>query len=293
VQTSVPPLHPSALQLPLCVAALALQAASAVAQGGGGVGDFLIAPTRVVFEGRQRTAEITLVNTGSRTATYRISFIQLRMGENGGTSEIQSPGPGERFADSLIRYSPRQVVLEPNVAQAVRMQLRMPADLPPGEYRSHLLFRAVPPAEPVERAVAPTPTLPQEVGVRLTPIFGVSIPVIVRHGETSATVTLSDLEVVPPSAPEETPTLRFRMNRTGNRSVYGDVTATLAPAGGRPLVVGVANGIAVYTPNAVRVVSVALRLPPATSLRAGVLRVTYAEREPRRETIAEAELQLP
>ena len=96
---------------------------------------------------------------------------------------------------TLIRYSPRQVTLEPRVAQTVRVQLRLPADLPPGEYRSHLLFRAVPSAE----AAPPTTSPAAELSIQLTAIYGISIPVIVRHGETSVTTTLSELDLVPPT----------------------------------------------------------------------------------------------
>src|SRR5688572_28815630 len=47
------------------------------------VGDLMVSPTRVVLEGRKRNAELTLINTGSQRATYRISFIQMRMTDTG------------------------------------------------------------------------------------------------------------------------------------------------------------------------------------------------------------------
>jgi P pilus assembly chaperone PapD len=267
----------------------ALAAATAHAQGG--PGDLLVAPTRIVFEGRQRTAEVTLVNTGTSTATYRITFVNLRMNEEGGTKEIEASGaePGERFADALIRYSPRQVTLEPKVAQTVRMQLRLPADLEPGEYRSHLLFRALPSTE-----AAPQPTEPAtSFSVQLTAIYGVSIPVIVRHGETSATAALSDLELIPPAGAEATPSLRFRISRSGNQSVYGNLTVTFLKAGGKPSVVGLANGVAVYTPNLVRLVGIPLRIPPGGVLKKGVLHLSYSKRDTGNQAIAEADLSVP
>jgi P pilus assembly chaperone PapD len=265
--------------------------AGAALQAQGGPGDLLVAPTRIVFEGRQRSAEVTLVNTGTVTATYRISFVNLRMNEEGGTKEIEISGaePGERFADVLIRYSPRQVTLEPKVAQTVRMQLRLPADLEPGEYRSHLLFRALPSTEAAAKPAEPATSF----SVQITAIYGVSIPVIVRHGETSAKVTLSDLELLSPTGAEATPTLRFRMRRTGNQSVYGNLTATFLKAGGKPSVVGLANGVAVYTPNPVRLVGITLRVPPGVVLGNGRLRLAYTKQEKGNETIAEADLLVP
>jgi hypothetical protein len=256
-----------------------------------GPSDLLVAPTRVVFEGRLRTAEITLVNIGSATATYRISFVHLRMDEQGGTKEIETAGaePGERFADELIRYSPRQVTLAPNVAQTVRMQVRKPADLEPGEYRSHLLFRAVPSAAPDLETTRDATAF----SVQLTAIYGVSIPVIVRHGDTAAKATLSELEIAPPSGADATPALRFRINRTGNQSIYGNLTVTFVPARGKPSVVGLANGVAIYTPNPLRRAAIPLRAPPGVVLKNGSLHLAYTKQEKGNETIAEADLLVP
>jgi P pilus assembly chaperone PapD len=263
--------------------------AGAPGQPQGGPGDLLVAPTRIVFEGRQRTAQVTLVNTGSTTATYRITFVNLRMNDQGGTTEIEAAdaGPDDRFAEALVRYSPRQVILEPNVGQTVRLQLRLPADLAPGEYRSHLRFRAVPTPEKAAKT-APGAKL----SVQLTPIYGISIPVIVRHGETSATVTLSNLALVPATG-AETPILQFQIHRTGNRSIYGNLTATFVPAVGRSSVVGIANGVAIYTPNLLRSAGISLRVPPGVTLTRGHLHLAYTLQQKDHEKIAEADLLVP
>jgi hypothetical protein len=181
------------------------------------------------------------------------------------------------------------VTLEPKVAQTVRMQLRLPADLEPGEYRSHLLFRALPSTEAAAKSTEPATSF----SVQITAIYGVSIPVIVRHGETSAKVTLGDFELIPPTGAEATPSLRFRMRRTGNQSVYGNLTVTFLKAGGKPSVVGLANGVAVYTPNLVRLVGITLRVPPDVILGNGRLHLAYTKQEKGNETIAEADLLVP
>jgi len=276
----------SSLNVAAALASALALAATANAQSG--PRDLLVTPTRIVFEGRLRAAEVTLVNTGSATATYRISFVNLRMNEAGGTREIETAGaePGELFADSLIRYSPRQVTLEPKMVQTVRLQVRLPADLPAGEYRSHLLFRAVPAAA----LPAKSSDLSKGFSVELTPIYGISIPVIVRHGETSAAATLSALDLVPPAEAGAPPTLHFRIGRTGNRSVYGNFTATFVPAGGQPSVVGIVKGVALYTPNSVRSAELVLRMPPGVSLENGRLHLAYTKQEKGNETLAEADL---
>jgi hypothetical protein len=258
-----------------------------------GAGDLLVAPPRVVFDARTRTAEVTLVNKGTRAATYRVSFVQLRMDEEGGTKEIQKAEGGELFADGLVRFSPRQVTLEPNVGQTVRLQVRKPADLPPGEYRSHLLFRAIPPSASPKAEDGGSAAPEEGISIQLIPIYGISIPVIVRQGELSAAVTLSDLAFAAPSGTEANPLLYFRMNRTGNQSVYGNLTVTFTPSGGKAKVVGQATGVAVWAPYGGRKVGIPLRPPAGLALSNGVLQVRYSRGDKRDESIAEAALRLP
>lgn len=244
------------------------------------LGDLLVSPTRVVFDGRKRSEEITLVNTGTTTATYRISFVRMAMGEGGEFKELPKTETGEIFADELVRYSPRQVVLEPRVAQSIRLQVRKPADLPAGEYRSHLLFRAVPAAAPAEAAPKPEPA--EGFAIQLTPIYGLSIPVIVRHGETSAQAGLKDLVLAEDA-------LLFQLTRTGNQSIYGNLTATFHPRTGAPVVLARANGVAVYLPNPLRKV----RLPlPKGPLSGGRLVLAFTAPEVN-TLLAEAALDLP
>lgn len=270
------------------LAALGLVAASALlpvpvraAQHGTGL---MVAPTRVVFEGDKRTAAVTLVNTGAETATYRVLFVQRRMREDGGLEPIDTPGAGERFADRLVYFAPRMVVLPPGGQQTVRLQLRKPAGLEPGEYRSHLLFQAVPAGasgNDIEQLASGGAAAdePSQVSIRLTAVFGVTIPVIVRHGQTTARVSLSDLRWEMDPATGTPRALSVRIGRTGNRSVYGDVTVSLVAADGREQVIGSINGIAVYTPNPYRLLKVPVQVPAGSLSRGARLRVTYRNGE--------------
>lgn len=260
----------------------------------GGAGDLLVAPTRVVFEGRTRAADITLVNIGREPATYRISLYHLRMLENGEMKEIENPEEGAPWSDHLVRYAPRQVTLEPNVSQVVRLQLRLPASLSDGEYRSHLLFRAVPREEAVPERSIERPAGDDATGfsVRLTPIYGVSIPLIVRHGQTAATAALRNLSFQPARG-EEPATATCELARTGNQSLYGNVTVTFFLSSGAPRVVGMMYGVAVYTPLAQRALRIPLQPPPGLALAGGRLEVSFARSEQNGERLASATLPLP
>ena len=236
-----------------------------------GAGDLVVSPTRVVLDGRTRSAQLGLVNKGPTTATYRITVVNMHMDENGAIKEVAKPVDGQQFADDLFRYSPRQVTLEPGASQAIRLLLRKPKDLADGEYRSHMMMRAVP-----DLSGQSVENTGNSAAVRLIPVFGIAVPIIVRHGKVEYAMSLSDLSFVPPSEQEPLPKVRFKLNRTGNRSSYGDLTATLS-AGGKDYVVSQIFRLAVYTPNDSRTVEMALRVPEGVKLSGNALKVEYKE----------------
>lgn len=257
----------------------------------GGPGDLLVAPARVVFDLRKRTAELNLSNIGFSAATYRISLVRMEMDEDGSIAERPlDAAPGAVNLPALIRFSPREIILGPQDSQTVRVQVRKPADLPIGEYRLYMVFRGVPPApEPPPETGDAAPH--KGIAIKLVPIYSLAIPIIVRHGTTPARVGLSDLTFEP-----ATRTLRFRMNRQGNQSVYGDLKVRWTPRTGASKIVAEATGVAVYVPNATRKLSLVLDAPVlrAAALGPGRLSVTYLL--PTSEggaLLAEADLDLP
>lgn len=239
------------------------------------VGDLTVSPTRVIFEGRDRSTQINLINRGSETATYRIEFMQYRMDENGQLVEIQEPNELEKFADKLVRFSPRQVEIQPNQSQTVRLLLRKPKDLPAGEYRSHMLFYAVPleGAADIEKRAA---TDEEGFSIAITPIFRVSIPVIVRHGELAAEFDISDVSL----NTEEKPMLSMRVERDGNRSVYGDLNVHYkATPSADPVLLSHYKDFVLYTSSNTRAVDVDLHIPDGMNLQGGEIQVDYSTSE--------------
>jgi len=250
-------------------------------------GDLMVFPKRLIFEGSIKTSELNLANIGSDTARYNISFIQYKMNDDGSFKEITTPEDGQLFADKFLRYYPRSVVLAPNESQVIKIQLNRASNMAPGEYRSHFYFRAIPNVKPLGEEVKKDTT----VAVRLIPIFGITIPTIIRVGESNSKVTLSDLSF---SVKNDTiPALSMKFNRTGNMSVYGDVSVTHISTSGKKTEVGRANGIAVYTPNAVRQFIVSLLRKKDVDFRSGTLHVEYnAPSDAKPQKFAEADLQL-
>jgi P pilus assembly chaperone PapD len=236
------------------------------------VGDLMVAPTRILFEGRDRVQEVNLINRGTKEAVYRVSFQNMSMNEDGGYEEIEEPKRGEKFADGFLRYSPRQVNLKPGEVQKVRIMLRKPADLPEGEYRSHMLFRALPP-EDAGKDIESTNLRDGQVAVRLIPIFGVSIPVIVRHGSLPASVQIINEKIVDTEAGGKE--LQLTLKREGAASIYGDINVNLTPRGGmEPYLIGQLRGASVLEPYETREFRVPLTAPPEISLNDGAISIS-------------------
>jgi P pilus assembly chaperone PapD len=252
-------------------------------------GNLLINPKRVVFDDRKHFQEINLANTGNDTARYLISFIQIRMNEDGRFEEINEPDSGQMFAHKYLRIFPRSVTLAPTEAQVVKIQVSQSSKMLPGEYRSHLYFRAVPKENPLGGKSVKADTT--NVSVRLTPVFGISIPVIIRTGESTAKVNLSNLHVE--ALPDSLFILQLKLNRTGNMSVYGNLIIEHISTDGKITRAALVKGVSVYTPNASRVVRIKLDQEAAIDYRSGKLNVFYSRpAEEKSEKLASAELAL-
>jgi hypothetical protein len=249
-------------------------------------GNLLVTPKRVVFEGPKRSEELNLANIGKDSATFLISFIQIRMKEDGTFEKINEPDAGQHFADKNVRFFPRTVTLAPNEAQTVKIQLTKAGELASGEYRSHLYFRALPTGQPLGEE---DPIADSSISVKLTPVFGISMPIIIRVGESNSQVAFSEVAFV---ERETVPFVKIVFARSGNMSVYGDVTVDYISPLGKIIRAGSIKGLAVYTPNAVRQFQLALNKNPEIDYHSGKLRLTYLDQSPKANKLAEKEISL-
>jgi P pilus assembly chaperone PapD len=229
-----------------------------------GVGDLLVAPTRIVLNG-SRGAEIVLSNIGDEVATYRISVELRRMKEDGSLEDVAAANDRENTARSMILYAPRRVTIAPNEPQTIRIAARAPQGLADGEYRAHLLFRAVPPPRPV--------TAPKEVkgiAFELIPIYGVTIPVVIRMGNLQAKVGIANVQL---TAQDGKPAVALDLTRAGDRSVFGDVRVFKA---GVKDPIAIQRGVAVYTEVGTRRVVIPVN-PAFAGAASGPVTVDFVE----------------
>ncbi|MCK4946580.1 MAG: hypothetical protein KAS59_10005 [Alphaproteobacteria bacterium] len=225
-------------------------------------------PKRIVFTGRDRTKEIFLMNSGDKEAVYRVFFQEMKMDKDGGVKVIKKEDVPEGYsaASTMIRYSPRQVTIPAHGSQVVMFMARKKKTTADGEYRSHAVFQAVP--QDAGETLDDIVLKEGEIGVKITPIFGISIPVIIRQGDLSATAEISGLKIE--DGKEGKKILNLTLHRKGNRSLYGSFTANYTPPGSKKEVaVGYIKGVAVYDGLAARTLKIALNPPEGTSLKKG------------------------
>ncbi|APG63469.1 hypothetical protein LPB140_01755 [Sphingorhabdus lutea] len=255
--------------LSACIAAIGLAAVSLIPlQPAMASGDLLVAPTRVILDS-QRGTEVILNNIGTEETTYRISLELRRMNDLGRLDEVAEEDATEKesTALSLIRYAPRRVTLPPNQPQAIRVGLNNLKDLADGEYRAHMMFRAI----PNTASVAETQDAGGGLQIQLIPIYGITIPIIIRKGNISASAAIAN----PRLAQDETGANLFLMDlsREGDRSVFGEIYVTKAGQS-EPLMV--AKGIAIYPELDKRTIVVPITAEQAATLNGNVT-ISYYE----------------
>jgi len=245
--------------------------------------ELLIAPTRVTLDEKTRSAELVLVNRGEGPAAFRLSLENRRMREDGSLETVEEPREDELFALDKLRFSPRQLLLEPGARQVVRIMATGTAGLAPGEYRSHLRLLSAPAS--AARPASETAAGDTSLSIELIAIRSITVPVILRVGKLDASASL-DAAALDQAAPDQ---LMIKLTRSGTRSTYGDITVTPE---GQSEPAWTVRGVAIYTPNRSR--EAALPLPPevreqlaGTKVRIAYISTDDAVPETRGKVLAE------
>lgn len=241
----------------------AIAAASAIPARA--AGDLLVAPTRVILDGKRGT-QVILNNVGTEETTYRISLEIKRMGEDGRLEDIDpaATSEAEKAALALVRYAPRRVTLPPSQPQSIRIGINPADSLPDGEYRVHMLFRAIPKTRAVTGDAAET-----DLKIQLIPLYGITIPIIVRKGDLAATAALANARL---GRDANGSVLELDAIRTGSRSVYGEFRV-IRPGQAEPIVVQ--KGIAIYPEIGRRKVDLPLSDAEAAAIRGSEVLIAY------------------
>lgn len=231
----------------------------------------LMAPTRVIFEGRTRAAAVKLINPNDVENTYKISLVSIRMDEYGMRTEVQSPNEAELFAQNLIRFSPRRATIPPQGWQTVRLMVKKPRDLPEGEYRTQLKVTPVP-----REKASDDKKNDENISISIDIVFNISIPVIIRQGKTEVSVIPHPPRLILKEGKYFFETL---LQREGKYSAFADVRAFFIPKIGdkQKNQISEIKGISIYSQNDRQIVL--LPVKDKASLTNGEIEIDIVNRE--------------
>jgi len=234
------------------------------------MGDLTISPWRVAFGTRDRSGAIELLNTSDKVHTYRIGWTLLKATKDGKYEQVfykRDKDTDPHSVPNMIIVSPKQVTIEPHHEQVVRLSVRRPADLPPGEYRAHMTFiRMADSAPPVQDPHAKT--ISMQINVNL----GFSVPIIVRQGEDkSLKVALDHPKLELEGAAQ---VLKIDLTRlSGTFSTYGEIHVYWDPPKGSEKEIGMLNNVALYPEVKTR--NLVVPIITKENISGGTIRVAY------------------
>ena len=209
------------------------------------IADLLVIPTRLTFEPRERTEQVTLINTGTETRTYKLEWLEQKQTEGIGYT-IMSESSSEQFniASPYIRFSPRRVRLAPGESQMVKLLLRRKADMLGSEYRSHLKFTALPPEK--EDKVADIGAS-SGMSIKLDVLTSYAIPVVISNSSSELDLIVSQMKFAKINNKNYVGNLEFTLEKQIDRGAYGDMTLFFRAVGTETYVpVGYLNGVNMF-----------------------------------------------
>lgn len=250
-------------------------------------GDLLVYPTKLVFAGTQeRVKVLNFLNKGKDSASYKLSYIENRMTEDGKLVIIKTPDKEQLIASPFLRFYPRIITLAPGESQTVKIQLSRTNNLEDGEYRSHLYIRAEEKTQVLEEKDALEK--PENIAIQLKPIYGISIPNIIRIGGTNVAAELKEISVTDDN---NTPFLSMKIIRDGNQSLYAVLEVEHVNPNGIKSPVG-KKSVVIYTSVDLQNINMKLEKPEGMEFNSGRLDITLTDSEGEKNLLASEGLDL-
>lgn len=223
--------------------------------------DVMIMPIRVVFSSRDRMQDITVFNSSNNQGgTYIMSWMNVQQTESGDYKKLDKPLNPEFDPETAILFSPRQVSLAPGGKQRVRMSLRRPADLPDGEYRTHLYLKNTKRQSAGKMGMTGPEGQNMSIGMGMN--VGIAVPVVVRQGVYDGTASIGQPKFLPaPPGPKTAPQIEFVIERAGKFSTMGNVKVYWKPpSGGEEVLIARQNAVNIFHEVPRRIMRIPLKV---------------------------------
>ena len=150
-----------------------------------------ITPTLVTFEDGERFEHVTLINNTDETKTYAMSWRFFKMNEEGAPYRPIDESQTEFDVSEAVFFTPRRVTIPPQRAQKIKLALRRPKEIPPGDYHAHLQFSPV--TEEGGSSSEDSASGEQRASAGVSINVGYSIPVIVRVGSVDQGIDIGQM----------------------------------------------------------------------------------------------------
>jgi hypothetical protein len=255
----------------------------------------VLAPTRIIFQPGERSAEVAITNKGARTAKFRIFFENKSFGRGGEVEVLTEERSGFKFADPMLRLSTREVTLKPGQEQIVRIMLRRSEDMADGEYRSHFTVRAVidnSQPQPSVAMAAGTNEQGKEFVVNLVPQYGIAIPVLVRQGVLDAQLKVKKTELLP-AVQGSAGRLGIDLEISGNRSLFANMTLVDKSKKGKDAQLFVMRNLSIYAPGNARYMLLDLNQKMMDAIKGGKVSLFAQEVDPTSGELLKEEMEIP
>ncbi len=235
-----------------------------------------ITPKRLTFDRGARSATVYIYNQGTAPATFDIAMVDRVMLPTGEIKPLSEAKDQPQLkpvveklssANGMVLATPRRATLAPGKGQTIRLRITAPPAAGAPEYRSHLTVTTVPPRDVGLTAENAAAERANQLSFRLTSVFGISIPVIIRGGAADvqgqirgAQLNYANLSPDGVAPARRTPVLSLDLVRSGANSLFGNVEIR---AKGSKEPIGLMRGVGVYTEIGHRNIQIPLQRAPA------------------------------
>ena len=222
---------------------LALGSTQVSAAGGEGAVLF-VAPHRLIIPSTEKVSILNLSNKSNEARRYDLTIIDQVMDKNGVT---QLKDTFDYSAKRMVKFVPKRFTLQPGEQQTVRVMVERPANLPDGDYHSHLLFREVPlSVKDKAQLEAERKAVEQKsVSFEIRTLYGIGVPLVVQQGKIVEDLNLGDIKLgMMPDGKQRSLNIDFL--RTGNSEAAAQLKAEYVQPGKAPVSVIDPQWVRVY-----------------------------------------------
>jgi fimbrial chaperone protein len=248
-----------------------------------------ITPTIVTIEGRERYADVSLINTSNETKTYALGWRFFKMAEGTGAYETTQQSVTDFDLTKSLIYSPKRVTLGPGASQKIRLALRLSGEPPaPGDYRAHLEFTQATEKDDTNESTAKSGEKGKAgVGVGVNVAF--SIPVIYRVGTPDVTISMDNVSTQLNTKSKKLEAIIPVTRNGGPYGLSGELSVYHTAKGGKETMIGQVKNANIFPEAGSRIFKIALK---TNQLEDGSLRVVLKDSD-RSKNIIYAEKIIP